>query len=107
MGVERLFMNEHLILFYFVDDIVVLFQIKDAKKLDEFQTKIFEVYKICSLRPLQWCLGNFVISDQPSHRLCLGQSFYIDKIIAKYNITMKSKHPGAQLLPEELVKSLT
>lgn len=52
-GVECLFKNDYLLLFFFVDDIVVAYQIKDAKKMDEFQKKLFSAYEMKYLGPLQ------------------------------------------------------
>lgn len=99
-------MNEYLTLFFFVDDIVVVYQSKHGKEVDKFQNALFKVYEMRYLGPLEWFLGIHVIRDRPSLRLWLCQSSYVDKILAKYNISMKSKHPGSPLPPEELVKSL-
>ncbi len=105
LGVKYLFGNEHLILIFFIDDIVVLHQIKDTNKVEECQTKQFTVYKICYIGSLESFLNIQVVQDQTSPLWpCL--SLYIDKIIAKYNISLKSKHPGVLLPPEELVKLL-
>lgn len=106
-GIDCLLKNEYLILFFFVDDIVVTYQAKHGKQVDEFQAKLFKIYEMRYLGPLEWFLGIHITRDRPSRRLWLCQSSYIDKIIAKYNISMRSRHPGAPLPSEELVKSTT
>ncbi len=104
-GYWILLWNEHLILIFFVDDVVILHQIKDANNVEECQTKQFKVYEIRYLGLLEWFLGIQVVQDWTSH-LWLCQSSYIDKIIPKYNISIKSKHPAVPLPLVELVKLL-
>lgn len=106
-GIDCLFTNEYVVLFFFVDDIVVLYQSEHTEHIDEFQAKLFKAYDMRYLGPLEWFLGIHIIRDRPNRRLWLCQSSYIDKIIARYNISMSSKHPRVPLPTEELVKSTT
>ncbi len=105
LGVKCLVGNEYLILIYFVNDIGVLHQTKDKNKVEECQTNQFTLYNIRYIRALKWFLDIHVVQYQTSHPWpCL--SLYIDKIIVKYNISIKLKHPDVLLQPEELVKLL-
>lgn len=62
-GVACLFTNKHLILFFFVDDIVVIYQSNYSKQVDKFQAKLFKVYKMQHLGPLEWFFGIHIMRD--------------------------------------------
>ena len=57
------------------------------------------------LGPLEWFLDIHITRNCTTRKLWLCQTFYIDKIIARYNISIKSKHPRTSLSSKELVKS--
>lgn len=52
-GLHCLFTNEYMLLFFFVDDIVVLFDRQYKKQLDELQAKLFDAYKMRYLGELE------------------------------------------------------
>ncbi len=56
---------------FFVDDIFVLDLIKDVKKVDNFKIKLFKLYEIRYLRPLECFLSIFVVRDRFSLYLWL------------------------------------
>jgi hypothetical protein len=56
-GTNCLFTNKRLIVFFYVDNIAVLFAKKDLLKLEEFKAKLLNQYKIYALGNLQWFLG--------------------------------------------------
>ena len=104
-GVDCLFINDYMLLFFFVDDIVVLFDRQHVKKVDEFQAKFFDAYHMRYLGELEWFLGIQISRDREARRLSLSQDSYIDKLTAKFNISTQTKCPGSPLPYEELAKS--
>ena len=106
--VECLFMNNYLLLFFFVDDIVVLYQAEHATQVDEFQAKLFKAYKMRHLGKLEWFLGIHITKSRATCQLWLCQDSYIDKLSVKFNISTEGKkHPKTPLPCGELTKSTT
>jgi hypothetical protein len=56
-GINCLFTDGRLIVFFYVDDIAVLFTKKDLPRLEEFKVKLLNQYEIHALGDLQWFLG--------------------------------------------------
>jgi hypothetical protein len=57
IGIECLFYNKYLLLFYYVDDIVLMYKEEDANKIDKFQQKLFSKFKMRCMGELEWFLG--------------------------------------------------
>jgi len=53
LGTNCLFTNKWLIIFFYIDDIAVLFAKKDLLRLEEFKAKLLHQYEICTLGDLQ------------------------------------------------------
>jgi hypothetical protein len=90
-----LFANDELIVFFYVDDIVVLVH---PSKLDihkEFENKLFSRYELRSMGQLNWFLGIRVVRDMPQRSTWLIQDAFIDKAATKYNLM-----EGATTLPD-------
>ena len=49
LGTNYLFTDERLIVFFYVDDIAILFAKKDLLRLEKFKAKLLYQYKICAL----------------------------------------------------------
>jgi len=52
LGTNCLYTNRRLIIFFYVDDIAVLFAKKDLRRLEEFEAKLLYQYKIRALGDL-------------------------------------------------------
>ena len=106
-GIECVFINDYMILFFFVDDIAILYDKRHTKKIDEFQAKLFQAYEMRYLGEVQWFLGIRITRDREARRLALCQDSYINKLITKFNVNISSKAPGAPLSNcEELRRNL-
>ena len=90
-----LFASNELIVFFYVDDIVVLVHPSKAGIHKEFQEKLFARYELRSMGQLNWFLGIRVVCDISLHSTWLVQDSFIDKVTAKYNLM-----EGATTLPE-------
>jgi len=85
-GTNCLYTDGRLIVFFYVDDIAVLFAKKDLSKLEEFEAKLLHRYEIRALGDLQWFLGIRIERDRVSRKLWLCQDSYIEKIANRFNI---------------------
>jgi hypothetical protein len=59
-----LFTNEKLIVFFYVDDIVVLVRPEDLEAHEEFERALTNRYEIRCLGKLSWFLGIRVVHDK-------------------------------------------
>ncbi|KAI1507080.1 hypothetical protein Ptr86124_013971, partial [Pyrenophora tritici-repentis] len=90
-----LFANNSLIVFFYVDDIVVLVHPSKLDIYKEFQDKLFKKYKLRSMGQLNWFLGIRVVRDISQQSTWLIQDAFIDKVAHKYNLM-----EGATTLPD-------
>lgn len=104
-GVECCFVNDHMIVFFFVDDISVLYDKRYTKEVDEFQSRLFEIYEMRNLGEIEWFIGVRVIRDRPHRLLWLCQDSYIDKLASKFNISSDTRHYNTPLPVKALQKN--
>ncbi len=101
-GVDCLFTNDWLILFFYVDDFVLLYRTEDEAKFLEFEAALLSKYEIRGLGDLKWFLGIKIIRTDDKLYLC--QDSYIDKLIEKYHIPTTPPHPKTPLLVDPLTE---
>ena len=93
-------------LFFFVDDIIIIYDRRHVSKVDEFQAKLFKRYEMRYLGEAQWFLGIKITRDRDLRRLILCQDSYIDKVLAKFNIKLSARGPASPLdNAETLIKN--
>ena len=99
--------NKHLIVFFYVDDIVILVHPSNLHVHQQFEDDLLKVYKIRKLGQLKWFLGIRVVRDWNTHRIWLIQDSFIDKVAAKFNLKPASKiiYPDFPLKDNWLPKS--
>lgn len=66
-----LFTNDWLVVFFYVDDIVLLFHRDNLLKFYTFQAELTGRYEIRDLRDLKWFLGIRIIRDREQQKLWL------------------------------------
>jgi hypothetical protein len=81
-----LFANDDLIVFFYVDDIVVLVHPSKLNIHKAFESKLFSQYKLRSMGQLNWFLGIRVVRNMPQCSTWLIQDAFIDKLATKYNL---------------------
>lgn len=96
-GTDCLFLSEHILLFFYVDDICILYEQRHVKTVEEFQAKLFEAYEMRYLGDIEWFLGIRITRDRANKRLCLCQDSYIDKLVNKFNLKSAGRHPTTPL----------
>ena len=98
-GVSCLFSNDHLVVFFFVDDIVVAVASENKDTYRHFDQQVRAAYDMGFLGELKWFLGICVIRDRSHKKIWLMQDSFIDKVAAKYNIAQGStKYPAVPLV---------
>jgi hypothetical protein len=99
-----LFVNNWLILFFYVDDIIAVYNAaKYQKQIDEFEAKLLQHYEMRILGDAEYFLSIRIIRDRPARKLWLVQDSYINKLTIKFNISTKNKTLQTLLLSTELV----
>jgi hypothetical protein len=96
-GIECLFHNRYLLLFFYVDDIAVLYKKEHTNEVDKFQEKLFNRYDMRNMGEIEWFLGIRIVRNRPSRSMWLCQDSYIDKMTSKYNISTDKKTPGSPM----------
>ena len=66
-----LYMNEWLILIFYVDDIGILYDHSQQEKMDEFERKLTDRYELRSLGEMQHFLGIRILRNSPERKLWL------------------------------------
>ena len=89
-GIECLYANDEMLIFFFVNDIVVIYDRKFTKQVDEFQKKLFIKYEMRYVEEIEWFFDIKIARDRYHCHLFLSQDFYIDKF------KMKFKHKPQQ-----------
>jgi hypothetical protein len=96
-----LFMNEHLIVFFYVDDICILCHPSHRTKYNEFREKLFRAYELRELNEVEWFLGIRIVRDRIQRKLWLCQDSYIEKLGTSFNV-IERLPPKTPLQVEDL-----
>lgn len=62
-GVDCIFTNIYIIVFFFIDNICVLFDKRYTLQVDCFEAELFSTYEMTSLGEIDWILGICVTHD--------------------------------------------
>ena len=105
--IECLFVNAYMLIFFYVNDIAILYEKKHTQQMKKFQNKFFQIYEMRYIDELQWFLDIRITRDRNKHTLTLCQDSYIDKLIAKFNVNTSAKSSKASLsFYEQIEKNL-
>ena len=104
--IECLFVNEYMILFFFVDDIAIMYDRRHMQKIEKFQFRLFQVYEMRYLEKIQWFLDIRIVRDRKSRKLFFCQNFYINKLIFKFHIKTIYKTSDVSLFIEKFKKNI-
>lgn len=83
-GVNCIYTNNKLIVFFYVDDIVVLSLSSDRLAYDQFRTALMGAYKMRDMGELKWFLGIRVVRDRLARKIWLCQDSYLTKLAQKF-----------------------
>lgn len=97
-GVPCLYSNDELIVFFYVDDIVVLVHPNHMNAFKDFERRLLQTYEIRALGELRWFLGIRVIRNKTTRNINLVQDSFIDKIANKFGLEKKGiRYPDTPL----------
>ena len=96
-SVPCLYTSRYLIIFFFVDDIVILVHPDNLSHQERLEKELLAVYDIRKLGDLKWFLGIRVVRDIAAGKIWLLQDAFINKVASKFNIAASTK--AARLAP--------
>ena len=77
-----------MLIFFFVNDIVILYHFIHSSQMNDFQRRFFQRYEMRSLDKIKWFLEIRIQRDCLKFQVYLSQKFYIDKLIAKFHVDL-------------------
>jgi len=98
-----LFTNEYLVVFFYVDDIVVLCHPSNRNKYEEFKLLLLKTFKMREMGEIRWFLGIRVVRDRLQRKIWLCQDSYIQKTADTYSIKLLAKPPKTPLETTKLM----
>jgi hypothetical protein len=90
-GFPCIYVNDWLILFVYVDDVVMAYHPRNAERHKQFEIALLDCYDIKKLGDLKWYLGIRVLRDMEKRQIWLVQDAYIDKVAGEFDITSGSR----------------
>jgi hypothetical protein len=97
-----LFVNDWLIVFFFVDDIVYMFRDSDKDRANKFCQQLTRKFKMRDLGNLRWFLGIRIIRDREKRQIWLSQDSYIENIAVRFNLDQLKGSPSTPMTSEFL-----
>ena len=102
--------NDWVIVFFFVDDIVFLFRKENTEKVEQLKKDLMESFPMADLGELRWFLGMRIIRDREQRIAYLCQDAYIEDMASRFSqtngdVSTKYQSPRAQetlsILPKD------
>ena len=90
-NIECLFICDYMILFFFVDDITIMYYFWYFKQIDVFEQNFFEIYEMRNIDEVEWFLNIRITRDKKQQTTFLCQNSYVDKLVSKFNINIIKK----------------
>ncbi|RKF79680.1 Retrovirus-related Pol polyprotein from transposon TNT 1-94, partial [Golovinomyces cichoracearum] len=97
-----IFLNRYIIVFFFVDDIAIIFHKKHQRKFEEFKIQLMSQIEMRYIGELKWFLGISVTRNRNERKIALNQSSYIAKIAARFGVDKCSRQHSTPLPPHEV-----
>ena len=89
--IKCLFICDYMFLFFFVNDITVMYYSQYFKQINVFELKFFEIYEMKNIDEIEWFFNIRITRNKKQRKTFLCQNNYIDKFINKFNINMIKK----------------
>ena len=84
-----LFTNTELIVFFFVDDIVVLFHPSNRTAYDNFKQRLMAKLILREIGELRWFLGIRIVRDRTQRKVWLCQDSYLADVYNTFRLDGK------------------
>jgi len=95
-------LNEGVVVFFYVDDIVFCYRKKDEERTRDLIRELQKEYQMNILGELRWFLGIHILRDRRQRKLWLSQEAYIEKIANEYEIDLTTRFPDTPMAESEL-----
>ena len=76
-----------MLLFLFVDDFQVSYNIADKAEWGALKAKLIDRFGTKDMGPSKWILGMGIVRDRNAHTITLNQTLYITKALEKYGLS--------------------
>ncbi len=86
LEINCLYANDWLILFFYVNDIIILFMKSNANRMRIFEKALMQRFEMRILSSLQWFLNIRITRDREKRKIWLCQNSYIIKMTSKFNL---------------------
>ena len=87
-----LFVNDWLIIFFYVDDVIALYHRRHRQRWDDFKQSLFKQYEFKDMGEVKWFIGIRVIRDRTQKKLWLCQDSYIDRIATRFGSPGRTRY---------------
>jgi hypothetical protein len=84
--INCLFVNDWLILFFYVDDIMTICQKENLNRMRFFEKSLMKRFEMRILKKLKWFLRIRITRDRVNRKIWLSQDSYISKMMAKFHL---------------------
>jgi hypothetical protein len=84
--INCLFVNDWLILFFYVDDIVIICLKENLNRMRFFEKSLMKRFEMRILEKLKWFLKIRITRDRINKKIWLCQNFYIFKMMTKFHL---------------------
>ena len=103
-GVNCLLTNDWLVVFFYVDDIILLYHKSNSARFNTLLSSLKQRYEMRTLNDASWFLGIRILRDRDIRTIWLCQDSYIDKLATKFNLaTYGTKLPYTPMDTNELL----
>ena len=89
--IKCFFISEFLLVFFFVDDIIIIYNQCHKQKTNAFEIDFFKTYKMKIFREFEWFLSIHIKQDKNNKCFWLSQASYIKKITKKFSIAFSRR----------------
>jgi hypothetical protein len=84
--INCLFVNDWLIFFFYVDNIMTICLKENMSWMRFFEKSLMKRFEMRILKELKWFLEIRIIRNRENRKIWLCQDFYISKIVTKFNL---------------------
>jgi hypothetical protein len=85
LRINCLFVNDWLIFFFYVDDIMIIYLKENLKRIRFFEKSLMKRFEMKILKKLKWFLEIKIIRNRNNKKIWLCQNLYISKMITKFH----------------------
>jgi hypothetical protein len=97
-----LFVSKYLTVFFYVDDIAILYHKKHQYEYNIFRSKLLETYEMREMGDMKWFLNIRLVRDRQARKIWLCQDAYMRSLAQKHHCT-DGPNPKVPLSIEELL----